>query len=110
MTVAGMTAWLRQPTTIIGLGTAAATIAHSVSAALAHQMSWPIALGGMAFAVVAMVIPDNTTAQADARKAAVDVATALLSKRLAEMAPVLFADASAVARDVSGAPAAGGAT
>lgn len=93
--------WLRQPTTIIGIGTGIGTIAHALALALAHQANWPVTAGGVVFALVCMVIPDNTTAQADARKAAVDLTTAAQNKNLADMAPTLFADAAALARDIA---------
>ena len=104
MNRAGLIAWAKQPTTIAGFATAAATIIHTAGQALAHQVSWPVAIGAMAGAAVLMLVPDNTGAQADVRRAAVDAATAVLTKRLADMAPTLFADAAAVSRDVT-APA-----
>lgn len=96
--------WLRQPTTIAGLATFVGVAAHTAASALTHQASWSVALGGIVAAAVLVAIPDNTAAAADARREAVDVATAVLNKRLVQMAPQLFADTAALVADVSHQP------
>lgn len=92
--------WIRQPTTIIGLGTCAGTVGMLTVQATSGQISWPVAAFGLGGALVMLVLPDNTTAKADAGKLAEDVATAIITKNAAAL-PNIAKDTAAVLTDVT---------
>jgi hypothetical protein len=55
-------AWRRQPTTVAGF----AVILGVISGVLSHQMSWAAAIPVLVGGIVSMILPDNSTAKADA--------------------------------------------
>jgi putative NADH-flavin reductase len=96
-----VSAWVRQPSTITGLASAAATI---VGGAVYHFTASPaqsLASVGIVFSAFHVAINDNSALPSDVEKLAIDAATAAASKKLAAAIPALFADAGAVMKDVA---------
>lgn len=60
--MAGFERWVRQPTTITGLGALAGTIVGAVALAIAGDTSTAVAAGSVTFALTHLVIDDNTAA------------------------------------------------
>ena len=81
---------LQQPSGVIGVSVVLGTL---VSAST-HQITWQQAIPVLAGAMLAIVVPDNTTANADGRKLAVDL--------LAGNSAAAAADGAALAKDVGG--------
>lgn len=100
---ANFTNWLRQPSTVVGIAAAIATVAHTLAAAITHQMSWPVALGGAVFALAAMGLPDNSAAQRSARQLTEDLVTAAVRHRLAQAAPELLGDGASLVQAIAAA-------
>lgn len=90
--------FLAQPSTILGLGTAAATIAGLIAHAITHDITVSAAAGGAAFALVHVALPDNSAAQTSIEKLTSDAVTAIVQKKLAASLPLLFTDGVAVAQ------------
>jgi hypothetical protein len=61
--------WIKQPTTIGGF----ATLLGTATAVLAGQMTWQAAIPVVVAGIVAMALPDNTAAAANAKAAATDL-------------------------------------
>lgn len=87
---------LKQPSTILGLGTLAGTISAIVAHVLTHDTTVTAGIGGIAFAIVHMAMPDNSAAPSAVEKLAVDTITAAMQQRLAAALPALFTDAVGV--------------
>jgi hypothetical protein len=86
LSLAGFLGWLRQPTTVTGLSAAAAAAAGVLSG----QMNAASVVPMLAFSAVAMLLPDNTAAQKDAGKLAVDALAVLRGGAApAQVAPVV---------------------
>ena len=96
MTLASIKAWLKQPSTIHGLGVAFGTVAGLVAQALTHDTTWSVAAGGSAYALMHVVLPDNSGAQSSIEKLVTDTVTAAAQKRLAEALPSLVQEGLAV--------------
>ena len=89
--------WVRQPSTVTGLSALAATAAG----VLTGEMSVGTAIPVLVFSLVAMILPDNTAAQRDARKLAVDAVSLVhVGVTAAQIAPV-FDDLAVMAGDVT---------
>ncbi len=58
--------WLRQPTTVAGISAVIATI----SALVLQQLTWPQAIPVLVGSAVSMLLPDNSTARAQAQQIA----------------------------------------
>lgn len=97
---------LKQPSTITGLGTIAGVIAAFVAHMVSHDTTISLALGGMAFGIVHVVLPDNTGAASSVEQLVTDAATAVAQKRLALAMPQLMADTMAVVKSFTPTPVA----
>lgn len=89
-------AFIKQPSTILGLGTLAGTIGGIVAHILTHDTTVTAGVGAIAFAAVHVFMPDNSAAPSAVEKLATDAITAIMQKRLAAAMPLLFADTVAV--------------
>jgi hypothetical protein len=92
MTLASLKAWIRKPTNIIGLSTAAGTIAHLAGQAATGQTNWATAAGGMAFSIICIVIPDNTGEQNSIEKLVQDAIQAAATQHIQASIPLLTQD------------------
>lgn len=92
---------LAQPSTILGIGTAAAAISGIVAHVLTHDTTAAIGAGMAAFAIVQAVLPDNTAAQSSVEKLVTDVVTAAANKKLAAAIPLLVSDGMSVVAALS---------
>ena len=81
--------WLRDPTTINGLGVAAGVIAGAVAHALSGSGGWALALGASATALLHVVMPSQSQFPTDVGVLVQDVARAAIEKRLAAQLPTL---------------------
>lgn len=97
-------AWLNQPTTITGLGTAAATLSGLIAHVLTHDATTAVAAGGSAYALIHVVLPDNSGAASSVEKLVTDAVTAAAQKKLAAALPMLIQDGLAVVNSIA-APA-----
>lgn len=97
MTLTSFKTWLSQPSTITGLGTAFATISGLVAHVITHDTTAAVAAGGAAFALVHVIMPDNSGAQSSIEKLVTDTVTAAAEKRLASALPLLIGDVMSVA-------------
>lgn len=91
-------AWLRQDSTVTGLGVFAALAVGTVTQALGHQIEWTAAASTITAGLVHLAMPGNSAAQAAASKVAYDLVQAAMQKKLAASLPELFADSVAVAQ------------
>lgn len=97
--------WLRQPTTVLGLG----TLGGTVTAAMAHyaiggNAALSLGVGSIAFAMVHLVVNDNSVAPSKVETLVTDAVTAIVSKNLAAALPGLLKDGMAVATALQPAP------
>lgn len=97
-------ALLKQPSTILGLGAIAGVGAAFVAHLVSHDMTVSLALGGLAFGVVHILLPDNTGAPSSVEQLVNDAATAVAQQRLAAAMPQLMADTIAVIKSFTPAP------
>ena len=93
---AALLAWLRQPTTIAGLAALVGDAVIVATAAASWRIELPLALGSL----VAMLIPDNTSASALAIRTLRDVLAAVASKDPAAIEAAI-ADAEALVSSVT---------
>lgn len=93
-----MIALLKQPSTILGLGSIAGVVAAFLAHLVSQDMTLALAMGGLAFGVVHVVMPDNTGAPSSVEKLVTDAATAVAQQRLALAVPQLMADTMAVVK------------
>ena len=70
--------WLREPTTVVGIGLAVGTTAGAAAHALGGDTSWSVASGSVVAALVHMALPDNTSAPGAAAVLAEDVVSAVV--------------------------------
>ena len=96
--------WIRQPTTILGLGVGLGTVAATAVYYFTGNPEYAAAAAGAVFTALHVGINDNSALPTDVEKLAIDSATALLNKRLTAAAPALFTDAVAVANDLRPTP------
>lgn len=89
---------LKQPSTILGLGAIAGVVAAFVAHIVSHDTTVSLALGGLAFGVMHVVLPDNTGAPSSVEKLVTDAATAVAQQRLAQAMPQLMADTMALVK------------
>ena len=66
-------AWLRQPSSVAGISALIGTL----SGVIAGQMSWGQAIPLLSGAIVAILVPDNSAARADAQAAGAEIVTAI---------------------------------
>lgn len=104
MTLASIKAWLMQPSTIHGLGVAVGTIAGLVAHAITHDATWSAAIGGSSYALMHVVLPDNSAAQSSVEKLVSDTVSAVAQKKLAEAMPTLIQEGMAVVSTTFKAP------
>jgi hypothetical protein len=98
--------WLKQPSSITGLGLFASTLIGVGTKLLTHDTTAAVSAGMVAGAVVHLALPDNTAMLAVVERDATDLATALATKQLQAMAPKLLSDAMATLGALAMAPAA----
>ena len=84
--------WLRDPTTINGLGGAMGVIAGAVAHALTGSLGWAQVLGISTAAVVHVVLPSGSTVPSSAETLVRDAASAVFERHLAQAMPRLLAD------------------
>lgn len=99
-------AWLAQPTTILGVGMAAATVSGILMHIATGSMTWTAGAVGIAGALVHIALPDNSAAATSIEKLATDVITAAVQQKLSAALPTIFADAGSVAQAIIVPPAA----
>lgn len=97
---------IQQPSTILGIGTLIGTIAGIVAHVLTHDTTATAGAGAIVFAIVHMVMPDNSAAPSAVEKLATDTVAAIMQQRLAAALPALFADGVAVVQAFQPPPAA----
>jgi len=86
--------WLRQPTTIHGIGVVAATAAGIGAYYATGNPMTAAALAGSAFGVIATLMNDTSTDKSRVEALVSDAVTAVATQRLGPMLPQLVADAS----------------
>jgi hypothetical protein len=91
-------AWLKQPSTVTGLS----ALAAAAVGALSGQMTWAAAVPGFVFGAVAIVLPDNSSAWADARKLVTDALAANRNPTADALSSPVLQDMAALAADVQG--------
>lgn len=100
-----ITAWLKQPTTINGLGALAATLVMGAVYLVTRNSVYTGMAGTLTFGILHVAVNDNSTEPSDVEKLAIDAAQALITKKITAAIPTLLADVTAVAKDMT-APAA----
>lgn len=93
-------AFLKQPTTIHGLGAIAAAVVGAATQYFAHEASLSAAIAVAVHGVVNVVMKDNTSGQQSVEKLFADTAEAIMEKKVAAMIPALAADALATMKDI----------
>lgn len=88
--------WLRQPSTIVGIGSLIGIATGCVTHLLTHDTTASVALGGAVASLVHIVMPDNSGAATAAQTLTQDVVTAAVQKRLRDSLPALIADVNAM--------------
>jgi len=89
--------WLRQPTTVLGLGTLSGVVAAAmVHYATGGSTTLAIGTGSIAFAAVHLVVNDNSAAPNTVETLVADAVTAIVSKNLTTALPGLLKDGVAV--------------
>lgn len=101
MTPAAFKAWINQPSTILGLGTFGATVSALIAHVLTHDTTVSAASGAAAFALVHVVLPDNSGAASSVEKLVTDAVTAAAQKKLAAALPGLIQDGLAVVNSIA---------
>lgn len=105
MNTASVWAWLRQPSTISGLGTllggAAGLLAYGTHAA---DTSSALAIAAGVKAAVSVGIPDNSAVQTPMMKLVGDAVSAMVAKNLPAAMPLLVSDGAALAAAIAAAP------
>ncbi len=86
--------WLRQPTTIHGIGVIVATVAGIGTYVATRSPVMAAGLAGSTFGVIAAMLNDSNADTARIEALVTDVATAIASRHVAAMLPQLVADAS----------------
>jgi hypothetical protein len=69
--LSGLVAWLRQPTSVAGLATVSGALSGLATGAMPLRVALPVIAGG----VVAVFVPDNTTAVKDVQQVVSDTET-----------------------------------
>lgn len=96
--------WCRQPTTILGLAVVFGYIAKAAAQYVTGDPTYTVTIGGIAAAVVLLVVNDNTQAAADASILAVDVVKAAATHSLTVAIPQLLKDGLQFIKDVTPKP------
>lgn len=91
---------LKQPSTIQGIGAVAGVMTVFASHLAQQDTTVTVALGGLVFGIVHILMPDNTGAPSSVEKLVTDAATAVAQKRLALAMPQLLADTMAVVQSI----------
>jgi hypothetical protein len=92
-------AWAKQPSTITGVSALAAAAVGVASG----QMTFGAAVPAVVFGVVAVLLPDNTAAWADARKLAADAVVLARPGAAVQTIPVAQ-DVAALSADLRAVP------
>jgi len=87
---------LVQPTTVMGIATAVGSIAMIVAHVLTHDTTITMAAGGAAGSLMAIFLPDNSTAKSSVEKLVSDAVSAAVQKRIMSALPMLIADGMSV--------------
>ena len=87
---------LVQPTTVMGIATAIGSIAMIVAHVLTHDTTIAMAAGGAAGSLMAIFLPDNSTAKSSVEKLVSDAVSAAVQKRIMSALPALIADGMSV--------------
>lgn len=96
--------WLRQPTTIHGIAGLVGTGAAVIAGVLTHNIDVALGAGTILASVVAIAIPDNTTAQGDAARFGTDMMQAVMAKKLETLMPTLAVDALTLIESATSRP------
>jgi hypothetical protein len=99
-------AWLRQPTTIHGIGALVGVGASVAAWFLTHDAKTAAAVAGSAFGVVCMAMNDSTGDKSSVEQLATDAIQAIVTQRVGPMLPTLGADVVRVLQTPPAAPAA----
>lgn len=92
-----MVKWLRQPTTVIGVGVLVGGIVGYVVWILTHDGGSTLLGASLAAGIVKIALPDNTTAGAAVQTLVSDALTALVQKNVrAAVLKTLLGDAEAL--------------
>lgn len=97
--------WARQPSTILGFGTVAGLFASALASYEGGTVSGIVAAGGLAFALVHMLLPDNSQAAADAQALAIDVVKGVVNHTLEVQIPQILRDGMKFITDAAPKPA-----
>lgn len=95
--------WIKQPSTITGIGVACATAAGFIAKAVSGDVSWGLAAGGVVAAGVHLVMPDNSAVMRPVEQFVADAVEAGVTKRWQQEAPQLIRDGVKVADAVAAA-------
>lgn len=95
--------WLRQPTTILGLGTSGGALCAALAQYFIGSETADMVVGIVFFCLVHLVMPDNSAAASDAQALAAEFTRAAV-KHTINMQTIMK-DASAVMVDLAGPPA-----
>jgi len=93
--------WLRQPTTIHGLGALAFAVGAALSQLSFHNQDISLLVGIVAYALTHLGINDNSAVSADTKNLVNDVISMLITKKLAEKVPELLGDGTKVLHDLT---------
>lgn len=96
MTFQSIMAWLRQDTTINGIGLLAGTIAGAVTQVMTHQAELSASAGVVAAAAIHLIAPGNAREASTIEKLATDMVQAAVQRKLAAAMPGLIEDGAAV--------------
>ena len=89
--------FITDPTTIFGLGSAAATAVLSFCSGVA----WQVDVAGFVFSAVLVAMPGNTTTAGDIRQAVADTLEVVMSKGKVGSAAVVLEDVMKVEADLT---------
>lgn len=93
--------WLRQPSTITGIGALVGLAAATIADFLTGSATADTAVGAIVFGVMHLFVNDNSALPADTRALVADVMKAELTGTLKETLPTLIQDGFKVATDLS---------
>lgn len=91
-----LTSWLKQPTTINGIGALVGVAGGAVAYALTHSGEWAASAALVAGGIVHIAMPDNSAEQSAVEKLTSDAVNAAIAHRLNAALPELLGDGLAV--------------
>ena len=92
--------WVRQPSTITGIGAAVADITVLIPGYLNGTTPLWAAVGAAVYAAVHLILPDNTQAAADAETLAIDLIKGVATKTMNVAIPNILSDLTRLVADI----------